>query len=521
MSGFDVLLTGGTVVDGTGGEPRTADIGVRGDRIAAVGRLDGSTAPTVIDARGRLLLPGFVDTHVHADAVLGRTDVQEAMLRQGVTSVVLGQDGLSFAPASQTTVDYVARYFAAVDGTPPPELANGCTVADLLAFYDRRTPVNVAYLVPLGTVRHEVLGAQDQPAGDALPALVRLVEEGLADGAVGISTGLEYVPGIFADPAELTALCRPAAALRAPYVSHLRSYDGGRAPGMPEAEALGRTTGIPVHVSHYRGHAEPLLAHLEHAGADGVDVTFDAYPHLYGNTILAMKALPPHVQRGGVNDTLRRLADPAVRAELASTWFPSVEPALTEAVFGYVAGEAYRWAEGHTVAAACERSGLAFGELICEVLLASDLAVGAIVPSPGGDDTDLRAMVRDDRHMGCSDAIYLGGHPHPRGWGAFARFLGHHTRDLGDWTWPQAAWHLAGHPAQRFQLAGRGVLAEGAVADIVAVDPATVGDLATYDNPCQLATGVSDVLVAGEPVLTDGKLTGATPGRALRRGEPG
>ena len=522
MSAYDVLLTGGTIVDGSGGPTFTGDIGVRAGRIAAVGDLGAdATARTVIDARGRMLMPGFIDTHVHADAVLPRSDVQEAMLRQGVTSVLLGQDGLSFAPASRPTVDYVARYFAAVDGAPPADFAEGCTVAGLLDFYDRRTPINVAYLVPLGTVRHEVLAAQDQPAGEALKNLVRLVEEGLAEGAVGVSTGLEYVPGIFADLDELTALCRPAAAAGAPYVSHLRSYDGGTAPGMPEARALGRATGVPVHVSHYRGLADPLLAHLEDARAEGVDVTFDAYPHMFGNTILAMKALPPYVQAGGVDATLRRLADPAVRAELAGRWFPTVEPALTGATFGYVAGEAYRWAEGLTLAQASARAGLTLADLVCEVLLASDLAVGAIVPAPAGDDTDLRAMLRDDRHMGCSDAIYLGGHPHPRGWGAFARFLGHHTRELGDWTWAQAGWHLAGHPARRFQLAGRGRLAEGAAADIVVVDPGLVGDLATYDSPRQLATGVSDVVVAGEPVLSGGKLTGATPGRALRRGETG
>jgi N-acyl-D-amino-acid deacylase len=520
VSDYDILLTGGTIVDGTGGSPYAADLGVRDGRVAAIGDLAGASAVTVIDAHARFVMPGFVDTHVHADAVLARTDVQEAMLRQGVTSVVLGQDGLSFAPASKDTVDYVARYFAAVDGTPPAEFAAGCSVAGLLDFYDRRTPLNVAYLVPLGTVRHEVLGAQDRPAGDELADLLRLVEQGLDEGAVGVSTGLEYVPGVFADLDELTALCRPAAALGAPYVSHLRSYDKGRAPGMVEARTLGQATGVPVHVSHYRGLAEPLLAHLEDAAAAGVDVTFDAYPHLYGNTILAMKALPPHVQAGGVEETLRRLADPAVRAELDATWFPAAEAALGQATFGYIAGSAYQWAGGLTLAAAGSQAGLSFGELVCEVLLASDLAVGAIVPSPGGDDADLRAMIRDDRHMGCSDAIYLGGHPHPRGWGAFARFLGHHTRELGDWTWAQAAAHLAGHPARRFQIAGRGILGEGAAADIVVVDPTLVTDLATYDHPRQLAVGIRDVLVGGEPVLTDGKLTGATPGRALRRGEP-
>ncbi|GAA2758223.1 amidohydrolase family protein [Actinopolymorpha rutila] len=533
MSEYDILLTGGTVVDGTdpggpagdggnGEGPRRADVGIRDGRIAAVGDLgDAVSARTVLDVTGRYVLPGFVDSHVHADAVLTRPDVQEAMLRQGVTSVVLGQDGLSFAPGSAETVAYVARYFAAVDGTPPPELADGCTVAQLLDFYDRRTPVNVAYLVPLGTVRHDVLGPDDHPAGDRLPELVRLVEQGLDEGAVGVSTGLEYVPGVFADFDELAALCRVAAAVGVPYVSHLRSYDGGHAPGMVEARDLGRTTGVPIHASHLRGRSEPLLAHLADCAADGVDATFDVYPHIYGNTILAMKALPPQVQGGGVEATLRRLADQAVRAELRANWFPRVSADLAPAILGYVSGEKFRWAEGRTLSQACAESGLDLPDLLCDLLLDSDLAVGAIIPAPGGDESDLRAMLRDDRHVGCSDAIYLGGHPHPRGWGAFARFLGRHTRELGDWTWPQAAWHLAGHPARRFQLADRGRLAEGAVADVVVVDPERVTDQATYDHPRQLADGVDDVLVAGELVLAGGELTGATPGRALRRGEAG
>ncbi|MBE1610536.1 amidohydrolase family protein [Actinopolymorpha pittospori] len=523
MSGYDILLTGGTVVDGTGAGVYPADLAISNGRIAAVGRLgDDVPARTVMDVTGRLVMPGFVDSHVHADTVLVRPDVQEAMLRQGITSVVLGQDGLSFAPSSAATAAYVGRYFAAVDGPPPPELAEGCTVAGLLSYYDRRTPINVAYLVPLGTVRHEVLGPDDHDAGPArLPEMVRLVEQAIEEGAVGVSTGLEYVPGIFADFDELAALCRVAAAAGVPYVSHLRSYDGGTAPGMLEARELGRATGVPIHVSHLRGRAEPLLAHLEDCAADGVDATFDAYPHIYGNTILAMKALPARIQAGGVDATMRRLADPRVRAELQADWFPRIEAEVATAILGNVAGEKFRWAEGATVAQACEKSKLSFADLLCDMLLDSDLAVGVIIPAPGGDESDMREMIRDDRHLACSDAIYLGGHPHPRGWGAFARFLGHHTRDLGDWSWSQAAWHLAGHPARRFQLADRGRLVEGGVADIVVVDPETVADRATYDDPRQLADGVRDVLVAGEIVLARGELTGATPGRALRRGEPG
>lgn len=524
---YDLLLTGGSVVDGSGSPPRRADLWVHDGRIAGIAwpdeAPDRSQAAEVLDITGRYLMPGFIDAHVHADAVLVRTDVQEAMLRQGITTVVLGQDGLSFAPARRPTIDYVARYFAAVNGEAPPEFASGCTVEEFLAAYDRRTSLNVGYLVPLGTVRHEVMGPKQRPATtDELAAMVRLVEDGLAQGAVGVSTGLEYVPGVFADLAELKALSAPAARLSAPYVSHLRSYADGRAPGVAEARALGRETGGPVHLSHYRGRSEFLLAELERCAAEEVDVTFDSYPHLLGNTILAMKALPSRVQSGGVPATLRRLRDTGVRLDLLRRWFPSVQEELAEAKLTHVAAPGYRWAEGRTLGSAAEETGQDLGSLVCDLLLASDLAVGCIIGSPGGGtEEDVRALAKDHRHMACSDGIYLGGHPHPRGWGAFARYLGRHTRELGDWDWGRAARHLAGRPAERFQLAGRGLLAPGMVADLAVVDPETVADVADYSEPRRLAVGVSHVVVAGRPVLVDGVMTGTRSGRALRRGETG
>lgn len=526
MTGYDLLLSGGWIVDGTGAPPYRGDLAVAGGRIAAVGALgeipEGNVA-TTLDVTGRYVFPGLVDTHVHADAVVAEKDAQLAMLRQGITSLVLGQDGVSFAPGSAETVAYAARYFAAINGAAPPELAGGCSVADLLDHHDRRTPINVSYLVPLGTVRHEVVGPGDRRATPEEVARMRgLVEAGLEEGAVGISTGLEYVPGTFADLDELTELCRPAAAVGAPYVSHLRSYAGGHAPGVDELAVLSRRSGVPGHISHYRGRAEPLTAHLDECWSSGLDVTFDTYPHLQANTILAMKGLPSAICEGGVSATVARLADPRVRAELEREWFGPVELEMAEAVLGYVAAEDYRWAEGMSLADAATRAGTSFGTLVCDLLVASDLAVGCIIPTPlmGGED-DVRALLRHPGHMGCSDGIYLGGHPHPRGWGAFARFLGRHTRVLGDWSWGGASLHLSGHATRRFGLAERGLLRPGMVADLAVIDPETVADQATYAEPRLPATGVSHVAVAGELVLADGELTGATPGRALRRGRSG
>lgn len=517
----EVLLRGGRVVDGTGAPPFRADVGVHDGAVTMIGRMEAAQARTELDVTGCLVLPGLVDTHVHADAVLDRPQTCEAMLAQGITSVVLGQDGVSFAPSGPETMRFVRRYFAAINGQPWPEWESGVGVGQFLDSFERRTPINVGYLVPLGTVRHEAVGPDRRPATPAeLRRMIELVEDGLAQGAAGVSTGLEYVPGLFADVDELAALCEPAARAGRPYVSHLRSYADGRAPGMGEARELAERTGVPIHVSHYRGQAEPLLAHLEGARSAGVDVTFDSYPHLYANTILAMKALPPAIQEGGVDATLRRLDDATVRDELARDWFPGIEQDLAPTILGFVAGEPYRWTEGLTVGEAAERADQPLAEFVCTLLRASELAVGCIVPmSRGGGERDVRALLRDEAHMGCSDGIYLGGHPHPRGWGAFGAFLGRHTRELGDWTWGQASVHLSSHPARRFGLGRRGLVRTGYVADLAVIDPATVGDRATYDEPRRLAAGVRHVLVGGELAWSEGALTGATPGRALRREE--
>lgn len=519
---YDIVLRDGKVADGSGAEPIPADVAIRDGRVAAVtepGEIADANSETVIDATGRIVMPGFVDTHVHAEAVLDRPETQLAMLRQGITTVLLGQDGLSFAPASGVTVSAISRYFAAVNGSAPPEWSNGVTVAGLLSSLHRRTPLNVGYLVPLGTVRHDVLGPERRPARDDLPMMVQTVRRSLEEGALGVSTGLEYVPGGFADLDELVALTEPAADHDAVYVSHLRSYADGRAPGMPEALEITRRAGVGLHVSHYRGWAEPLLGQL-----DGADVTYDSYPHLYANTILAMKALPPDVQEGGVDATLARLAAPATRDRLATEWFPSIQTELSGTIIGYVAAEQHRWMSGLSIPAAADRVGVPYQQLVLDLLIDSNLVVNCVVPPAGAPaqlpgEQEVRELARDPRHLGCSDGIYLGDHPHPRGWGAFARFLGRFTRELGDWTWGQAARHLAGHAAERFGLAGRGRLTVGAIADIAVVEPDRVIDRADYDRPRLLAEGVSDVLVAGVPVLSNGELTGATPGRALRRGE--
>ncbi len=508
---FDLVVRGGEVLDGTGAPPVRADVGVRDGRVAVVGPLDDghdrAPAGQEVNAGGRYVMPGFVDAHVHADAAVLDPVVQLALLRQGVTTVVLGQDGLSYAPGSPSTVDYVRRYFAAVNGTHPS--FPGGRVADLLGTYDRTAPVNTAYLVPHGTVRYEVLGAVPRAAGpDELAAMRRLVEQGLADGAVGLSSGLEYAPGRYGDEAELAYLCAPLG--RRPYVTHLRGYGTETGVGMAEATAIARRARVPLHVSHYHGPADELLALLEAAG----DVSFDSYPYLRGSSTLALVALPGWLPTADLDATTAALRDPAVVGRLRAWWPDELWPRITLACVDH---PDWAWAEGLRLPAAAAQAGLDPADLAVELLLAGRLEVGCVFDhGPTNSEESVRALLRHPAHVGGSDGIYRGGHPHPRGYGAFARLVGRHVRELEDWTWAEAAVHLAGRPAARFGLADRGLVRPGYAADLVLLDPATVGDRATYDAPRELATGIADVLVNGVPVLSGGRLTGELSGRALR-----
>ena len=517
----DVLLQGGWVVDGTSAPPFRADVAVTGGTISAIGRLGDLETADRVDVTGRYVTPGFVDTHVHADASADDLEVQEACLRQGVTTLLLGQDGVSFAPASARTIGAVAHYFGPVNGPCPPDLAAGCSVADLLAHYDQRTALNVGYLAPAGTIRAEVMGYQPGPADPAqLRAMRALVEDALADGALGMSTGLEYVPGRFADAAELAHLCDPVADAGAVYVSHMRGYEADAWRGLGEMFDIARRSGVAVHASHLHGPTNMITGLLGRAEDDGVDATFDSYPYLRGSSILAMVALPAEVQSAGPADTVTRLHDPGVRQRLARDWFSAIHDVLGRITLSYVGAQQWQWVEGMSLLDAAGKADMPPGELVCELVASSRGGAGCVFAQPPTNTLDdVRTHLRHDGQMVGSDAIYLGSRPHPRGWGSFARVLGRHTRELGDLSWGQAVSHLAGHPARRFQLAGRGLLKPGAVADVVVLDPATVADLADYAAPRTHATGVDHVLVSGAFALRDRQLTGARPGRALRRAE--
>jgi len=279
VSADRLLVRGGDVVDGTGAEPRRADVLVIGGLVAEVGSPAARPGDTVLDATGRLVLPGLIDAHSHADGAVFRPGIQQALLRQGVTTVIAGQDGVSYAPGDG---EWSSRYFAAING-PHPAFTGG-SVADLLAGYDGTVPLSVGYLVPAGTVRQSVMGMDaSAPTPAQLAQMVAVVAEGLADGALGLSTGLDYVPGIFADAAELAALCAPVAAAGGLYVTHMRGgYETAAAVGLAEVSEICRASGVRAHVSHYHVDAADGIRLIDDLAARGADVSFDMYPYTRG-----------------------------------------------------------------------------------------------------------------------------------------------------------------------------------------------------------------------------------------------
>ncbi|MBB5790232.1 amidohydrolase family protein [Jiangella mangrovi] len=512
-----VLVTGGFVADGSGREPYRADVVVRSGRIAAVvapGAAGDTTDAEVVDCTGRLVLPGFVDVHSHADGAVFAPDVQFALLRQGVTTVVAGQDGVSYAPGDGA---YATEYFGGLLGRHPHYRGGG--VGALLAGYDGRVPVRVASLVPHGTVRAEVLGRADRaPTPAELAAMADLVATGLAEGACGLSSGLDYVPGRFAGTEELAALCRPVAAAGRLYVTHMRGgYEDNAAAGVAEVREICLASGVRGHISHYHGPGAALVALLDEARAAGADLTFDAYPYRAGCTLLSMPVLPPDLLDRPVPDILAVLGDDGVRARLLAS--PVSRDWARRTTVAHAGTGEYAWAEGLTLTAAADRHGGDVQAFVLDLLIGSRLEATVVMHLPPGRSVDeLALLVRDERHTVGSDGVYVGTHPHPRGWGSFARVLARHVRDRGDLTWGQAAVHLAARPAQRFGLATVGRIAPGRHADLVVLDPDRLDDPADYATPRTPARGIDDVLVAGVGVLAGGALTGAFPGGGLRAG---
>ncbi|MEN2421539.1 D-aminoacylase [Streptomyces rimosus] len=538
---MDTVVRDVRVIDGSGTPSYRADVALVGGRIAEIRRESDSGprpgAARVVDGAGLALSPGFIDMHAHSDLALLRDPAHEAKAAQGVTLEVIGQDGLSYAPVDDRTLAEVRAQITGWNGDGSDIDFSWRTVGEYLDHLDhgfdgQGIAVNAAYLVPQGTVRMLALGWEDRAATPGELARMRqLVAEGLEQGAVGLSSGLTYTPGMYADDAELTELCRVVARYGGYYCPHHRSYGAGALEAYAEMVGLTRQAGCALHLAHAtmnfgvnKGRAPELLALLDQALASGADITLDTYPYTPGcTTLVAM--LPSWASEGGPEAILARLRDDATAERIRHVM--EVEGADgchgvpiewdTIEISG-VSDPALADHVGRTVAASARVRGEAPWTTARRLLLQDRL--GPTILQHVGHEENVRAIMRHPVHTGGSDGILQGAKPHPRAYGTFPKYLGTYARELGVLSLEECVAHLTGRPAARLRLPDRGLVREGYRADLVLFDPDTVAAGSTFDAPRTLPTGIPHVLIDGRFVIEDGRRTDVLAGRTVRRTRP-
>ncbi|PTM92313.1 N-acyl-D-amino-acid deacylase family protein [Streptomyces sp. VMFN-G11Ma] len=523
------------VVDGSGEPAYRADVVVdRGRIVSIVKEAAGAgcqrpEAMRELDAEGLVLSPGFIDMHAHSDLAVLRDPDHSAKAAQGVTLEVLGQDGLSYAPVDDRTLAEVRATITGWNGHGDDIDFDWRSVGEYLDRLDRGIAVNAAYLIPQGTVRMLAVGWEDREATpQELDRMRQLVAEGMEQGAVGMSSGLTYTPGMYAKDAELTELCRVVASYGGYYCPHHRSYGAGALEAYEEMVELAREAGCSLHLAHAtmnfgvnKGRAPELLTLLDEALAAGADITLDTYPYTPGcTTLVAM--LPSWAHEGGPEAMLKRLADEETSARIRH----DVEVVGSDGCHGVpmdwntieisgVSDPGLGDYVGRTVQESADQHGESPWVTVRRLLVQDRL--GPTILQHVGHEENVQAIMRHRVHTGGSDGILQGAKPHPRAYGTFPQYLGHYVRELGVLSLEECVAHLTSRPAARLRLPDRGLIREGYRADLVLFDPRTVAAGSTYENPRALPTGIPHVLVDGQFVIEDGRRTDVLAGRAVRR----
>ncbi len=529
LKAADWVLRGALVYDGTGRPPVEADVAVAGGRIEAVGPNLVASGARVMDCQGLALAPGFIDIHSHTDLILLVDPAAQSKIRQGVTTEIAGQDGSSVGPWSDaefeaTRDDYRSRYGVELD------------FRDLAGFFQRLsrqgTSVNLASMVGHGTIRAAVLGEAARPATPAERArMAALVREALRAGACGLSSGLEYLPGAFADLEELAGVAAPLQGTGLPYATHLRNEDDFSLAAIEEALNVGRRASCAVHLSHLKAQgarnwwkAPAMLELIEALRASGRDASYDCYPYVAYATGLS-NLFPVWAREGGTDQFLARLEDPEQADRIRVAVLDKVNQLGSwDAIqISSTASDSLAWARGRRLGALAAARGLEPYALLLQLTRQDRNRAGMI--GFGMSEEDVERLLAHPIGMICSDGAALAvsgplarGTPHPRNFGTFPRVLGHYCRERRIMPLEAAIHKMTGMPAARLKLQGRGVIAPGAAADLVAFDPATVADRATFEEPHQYPVGIPHVMVNGQWVILGGEHTGAKPGQVLSPG---
>lgn len=512
----DLVVRRGTLFDGTGSAGVEGDIAIAGGRIVEISRTVRGRGRDELDARGLAVAPGFVDLHSHGDGGLQEDPRGESLIRQGITTIVVGQDGSSRAVSSAERrapggqPDTFAALFASIDG--------------------QRPAVNVASMIGLGTVRGRVVGNTDRPAApDELRTMVGMVESALAEGACGASSGLEYTPGAFASTEELIALCRPLAARGLPYATHMRNEDDRLLDSIDESIAVARGAGCPLQISHLKTQGprnwsklDAVFARVAAAARDGLDVMFDRYPYIAYATGLT-NLFPVWSRDGGTDAFLARLAAPETTDRIRTETLAKVDliGGWENVHISSVRAAEDRAAEGKRLGSYARSISADPYELTVAMLGRNRGGVGMVGFAMSEENLERilshpRGMVASDGGAFAIEGPTRTGSPHPRGLGTFPRVLGRYVRERRALTLEQAIHKMTALPASRIRLTDRGRLAPGHAADVVVFDPATVADRATFEAPFQYPDGIAAVVVNGVVALRDNHRAGGMTGQAVR-----
>ena len=526
---LDRTLSGGLVVDGTGARAYRADVGIRRGRIEAIGDLAAAPAGERIDASGRVVCPGFIDMHSHSDLTLLLCPGGDSKIHQGVTTDVVGNCGFSPAPLTDEHADTVRSlhgFFGTfVQGLDWRWRSYGEFAARLGT---GGLGLNVAPLVGHVTVRAAVMGyAQRPPSAAELAAMQALVGDAMRDGCFGLSTGLVYPPGAYADTEEVVELARVVGEAGGLYASHIRGEGHSLIRAVAEALEVGERAGARVQISHHKAAFRPYWGRIRHATRlsewateRGQDVTFDVYPYTAGSAPLT-QIVPDWAHEGGLDALLGRVRAPATRARLARE-IAEQGREWDQTIVAWMPAGAGKADEGSSIADIAARRGA--DPVAALFALLEESQARAIMVHFVMSEDDVRHVMRHPLAMFGSDGSVLTpagplaeGKPHPRCYGTYPRILGHYVRDVGLLTLEEAVHKAAYRPAEKLGLASKGRVQVGADADLVVLDPTTVRELATYADPHRFPAGIEHVLVAGEVTIRDGRHTGARAGRVLRR----
>jgi N-acyl-D-aspartate/D-glutamate deacylase len=529
---FDVVIRGGTVYDGSGGPGRRADVGIRGDTIAAVSDLSSASAPTVVDARGLAVAPGYINMLSWSTESLIVDGRSQGEIRQGVTTEIFGE-GNSMGPLT----DEMKRRMKEEQADLKYDV-KWTTLAEYLAYLEKKgVAPNVASYIGAATVREHVIGLDDRPPTPTEMERMRaLVRQEMEAGALGIGSSLIYAPGTFARTEELVELCKAAAPYRGKYISHLRSEGDRLLEAIDELVRIGREAGVPAEIYHMKaagesnwGKEDQAIARIEKARSEGLKVTADMYTYPAGATGFDA-CLPPWARDGGYDALFRRIQDPETRPRIiadmrrpAEGWENLCRAAGSPERLLMVEfkTDALKPLTGKTLAEAAKMRGTDPETTILDLVLQDRTRIGVVFFLMSEDN--VRKQVRLPWVSFGSDAASMSpedpftrSSTHPRAYGTFARLLGKYVRDEKLVSLEDAVRRLSALPAENLGLDRRGRLAPGMFADVVVFDPATIADRATFEKPHQYAVGMRHVFVNGVQVLKDGEHTGATPGRALK-----